>query len=94
MTDLADPTTIEEVVGVPRHWRAHWGRVVSKEETVYILHSKNCLEDNPDLRDCEFSLALDNGININDWILDTPVVLDIRDNRLVPAVIGLTEPPK
>jgi hypothetical protein len=32
------------------------------EQTVYILHSRECLTSGIDLRDCRFSLALDRQI--------------------------------
>jgi hypothetical protein len=57
---------------------------VSAEETVYVLHSQECKDSGIDLRDCEFSIALDRGIPLDRWEhhQDMPVVLSIRDGRL------------
>jgi hypothetical protein len=76
--------TIESIVGVPRHATDHYGRAVSWEQVVYILHSQDCLVIEEDLRDCDYSLALDLGIDVDDWVQDAPVVLEIRNGRLVP----------
>ncbi len=35
---------IEQIVGIRRHSQAHFGRAVSAERTVYILHSQRCLD--------------------------------------------------
>lgn len=75
MTDLVNPNEIEEIVGVKRDPLLHWGRAVSAEQTVYILHSQECVDSGIDLRDCAFSKALDKGINPNKWVEDCPVVL-------------------
>jgi hypothetical protein len=88
MSKKVDSDKIEDIVGAKRHARAHWARAVSEEQTVYVLHSYRCLEDNEDLRDCEYSLALDNGIDVDAWPEDTPVVVKIYDNRIYPARIG------
>ena len=88
MSNPVDRDKIESIVGAQRHTRAHWARAVSKEQTVYVLHSHNCLEDYEDLRDCPYSLALDNGINVDDWIQDKPTIVTIVNNRLTPALIG------
>ena len=52
MTNLVPASEIENIVGRRRHERAHYGRAVSDEEVFYILHSKNCLEDNPEKEYC------------------------------------------
>ena len=90
MTNLVPASEIENIVGRRRHERAHYGRAVSDEEVFYILHSKNCLEDNPDLRDCEFSIALDNGFNLDYWkvFMDRPVPLRISAGQIYPKLIG------
>lgn len=72
---------IERIVGVQRHPTEHWGRAVSAEQRVYILHSQECLDGPFDLRDCEFSLSLDQGIDPAEWVEDVPVRLAIRSNR-------------
>ena len=88
MTELVDQSRIEEIVGHKRHARAHFARAVSEEQTVYILHSQLCLEDYPDLRDCPYSLALDNGIDIDRWPLDSAQPVGIYDQRLEPIRIA------
>lgn len=87
MTNLVNKSEIEAIVGAPRHNSAHFARAVSEEETVYILHSQWCLDSTPDLRYCAYSLALDNGIDIDEWIFDTAVHVTIHDNRLVPIIL-------
>lgn len=82
MSDLVDPQEIERIVGIRRHPTEHYGAAVSAERKVYILHSEECLATYSDLRDCPFSLALDRGINLDEWIEDTPTRLAVR---LVPA---------
>ena len=89
MSDLVPAEDIEGIVGVPRHATEHWARAVSAEQTVYILHSHKCLDSGIDLRDCRFSLALDNGIRQNEWIEDEPVPVEIigafNTTRLAPG---------
>lgn len=79
MSDLVPAEDIERIVGVKRHRSVHYGRAVSDEQTVYILHSGVCKETRLDLRDCPFSIALDQGINIDVWqrFEDIPVELVI-----------------
>lgn len=86
MTDIVPDNEIERIVGTRRHATAHFGRAVSETETVYILHSEQCKSDGVDLRDCTFSLALDEGIDIAQWEghEDCPVPLAVVDGRLVP----------
>lgn len=90
MTDLVPAEDIERIVGVERHSTEHWGRAVSAEGRVYILHSRECLDSGRDLRECPYSLALDNGIDPFDWTEneDVPVSLwiDEQDDKtwLVP----------
>lgn len=84
MTDRVSPKRIEQIVGVQRHQTKHYGRAVSAEQTVYILHSRACRAWNPDLRECPFSLALDRGIDLDRWVEDVPVELAIDGGRLVP----------
>ena len=87
MTKLVSPTHIEEIVGVKRHRQAHYGRAVSSEKMVYILHSQRCLDSGIDLRWCRFSLALDRGIRTGDWdgYLDQPVILGVFQDVLFPV---------
>lgn len=90
MSDLVPNHKIEQIVGVPRHSRIHYGRAVSSEQTMYVLHSKNCLEDNLDLRECVFSVALDNGLDMDKWedYQDMAVVLSIVDDSLWPGPVA------
>ena len=74
MTKLVSPSDIERIVGVTRAAHEHWGRAVSAEQTVYILHSQTCLDSGVDLRDCPFSVALDLGIDVDDWVQDVPAL--------------------
>lgn len=87
MSDLVSASDIERIVGVIRHKTEHYGRAVSDEETVYILHSRECLESGIDLRDCVFSTALDRGINMEAWLdmQDAAVRLGVWDRRLIPV---------
>lgn len=90
MTDLVPASDIECIVGVSRHPTVHYGRAVSSEQRVYILHSVACRDSGIDLRDCEYSLALDEGIDLTVWAAreDVPVELVVSDGgRLVPAVV-------
>lgn len=71
---------IESTVGASRHPTDHIGRAESSRQTVYVLHSRQCVDSTPDLRDCEYSLALDDGIDADAWegFEDRPVVLRIN----------------
>ena len=87
MSELVPPTEIEGIVGARRHPTDHIGRAVSSEQTVYILHSKECVDSGIDLRRCPFSIALDRGIDLDGaWNgrEDEPVTLGIIDLKLVP----------
>lgn len=89
MSALVDPTAIERIVGAQRHATRHIGRAVEAEQMVYILHSHACKDSGIDLRECPFSLALDEGINPPQWVTarDTgkPVMLEVIGGRLVPT---------
>ena len=86
MTDIVPAEDIERIVGIERHPYLHLGRAVSAEQTIYILHSRKCLDSSVGLRECAFSTALDNGIVVAEWrgLEDRPVVLNRVDGRLVP----------
>jgi hypothetical protein len=86
MSDLVPTEDIERIVGVARHRKAHYGRAVSSQQTVYILHSKECKDSGIDLRDCRFSTALDEGIRMESWtgVEDVPVMLGVWQGLLVP----------
>ncbi len=86
MTDLVPTDQIERIVGARRHPHQHLGRAVSAEQTVYILHSEACRDSGIDLRDCAYSKALDNGIDMDWWHQhqDQAVVLAPFHSRLIP----------
>jgi hypothetical protein len=88
MTNLVNPVHIEQIVGVKRHPQRHYGRAVSDEQTLYILHSQRCRDKGLDLRDCRFSVALDrDGIELEVWddLQDRPVILGLDlQERLIP----------
>lgn len=81
MSRIESAKRIEGIVGAKRHEIDHLGRAVSAEQRVYVLHSKECVESGIDLRDCEYSIALDLGINLDVWRdwQDQPVKLIISD---------------
>lgn len=87
MTDIVPADQIEHIVGAKRHATLHLARAVSSNQTVYILHSHQCLTDarrfGRDLRECPFSQALDEGIDIDRWTQDEPRGVVIEDGRLV-----------
>ncbi|MCU1677696.1 MAG: hypothetical protein JWM93_2454 [Frankiales bacterium] len=88
MSDLVPTEDIERIVGAKRHPTEHVARAVSAEEQVYLLHSAECLALGRDLRDCPYSLALDEGINDIEWEVDAPLVVAIAVDdgyaRLIP----------
>ena len=59
MSDLVPAEDIERIVGISRHPSMHYGRAISTEQVTYVLHSQECKNATPDLRDCIFSLALE-----------------------------------
>lgn len=61
MAERVDASKIEDIIGVERHHRLHYARAVTAEKMIYILHSKICLENNPDLLDCPITHLLDKG---------------------------------
>lgn len=87
MTEIVPTAEIESKVGVPRHPVLHHGRAVSDEQTVYILHSQECLASGIDIRECAYSIALDHGILDEDWVdhQDKPVALSIDSHLLTPV---------
>lgn len=92
MSDLVDANVIEAIVGARRREHDHIARAVSGEQTVYILHSEDCLATGDDLRACAFSWALDQGIDLDTWgpWQDQPVLVEVRGARLVPLPLPLT----
>ena len=87
MTERVSADEIEGIVGRRRSVTDHYARAVSAEQTVYILHSRECLAIYADLRECPWSLALDRGIDISEWVEDAPLAVRVRDGRLVPSPV-------
>ena len=86
MSEIVPREHIESIVGSPRQKYLHMARAVSAEQTVYILHSFECLDTYRDLRDCPYSIALDEGINEDLWPQDVCVEAAIDSTGyLVPA---------
>ena len=90
MTDLEDPTTIETTVGARRSETEHVARADTATQRVTILHSAQCVASTPDLRDCAFSKALDEGIDYRHWrpFTDRPVRVYLAGRMLVPDPRG------
>lgn len=89
MSELVNADQIEQIVGADRHPVHHLARSVTAEQKVYILHSRKCRARMVDLRACPYSLALDGGIDPDDWrgFEDRPVVVTIlHGRRLFPLV--------
>ncbi len=103
MSDLVSPTDIESIVGRMRHATDHYARAVSDdpqrgtENTVYILHSQDCLDSGIDLRECEYSVAMDKGITSpTPWarwkrVQDRPVRVLVVKGWLLPDLMTLRE---
>lgn len=75
---------IESIVGVLRHDHDHIGRVSENHlgsRTVHILHSQECVSQNDDLRECEFSKALA-WLSPWEWPINCPLYLDLIDRKL------------
>lgn len=87
MSNLVPSTEIERIVGADRHPTEHLGRAVARRRMVYILHSAACRDSGIDLRQCEFSLALDRGIDRQAWRGNEghPVRLVLDAGRLLPS---------
>lgn len=85
MSNLVPSEDIETFLASPRHPTRHLARAVSANQTVYILHSKRCLDSGIDLRDCVYSLALDEGIDLDRWEQDKAVHAIIEFGMLVPC---------
>ncbi|OZD48626.1 hypothetical protein CH252_19045 [Rhodococcus sp. 06-1477-1B] len=96
MSRLEPADTIEATVGAPRHATLHIARADSSEQRVYLLHPEACVAahqaDGADLRDCLFSLALDEGIDMGPWedFQDVPAVVEIDEEHgdLVPTHVA------
>lgn len=81
MSRLESAAKIEGIVGAKRHPTDHLGRAVSTEQRVYVLHSAACASSGIDLRQCEYTQALDLGIDLSIWAdhQDVPVKLLIDE---------------
>lgn len=86
MSEIVPSGEIEKIVGAIRHSKYHYGRAVTSEQSVYVLHSQHCLDTKKDLRECQFSKALDNGIDETEWegLMDEPVLLTCLGGTLFP----------
>ena len=86
MTYLVPAETIEKIIGLPRMNSSHLGKLSSLTDMVYVMHSHECLDSGVDLRECEYSLALDKGLDMGVWyrLWDQVVVLEIEDGLLYP----------
>lgn len=82
MTNLVPVDQIEAIVGAKRQTSFHLGCDSRSEEAFFILHSQDCKDSGIDLRECEFSLALDRGIIPEEFRRDVPYRLRIVDGRL------------
>jgi len=89
VTDLVDQKLIEAIVGRERHPDAHYARLVTGEYTIYVLHSKACLAEHKDLRECRLSLALDKGTNPLWWagLEDRAVPVTVWAGLLAPTTV-------
>jgi hypothetical protein len=83
VSELMNRTEIEMIVGMSRHATEHYARAVSAERTVYVLHSYRCLNGGRDLRECPYSLALDEGIDPAEWREDVSCAIGITGGRLI-----------
>lgn len=94
MTSLLDPSEAMRKVGAYRKWHEHLARADSHTRVVYLLHSHTCLKTKTPLTECEYSLALDLGIDETMWATsqDTAVKVKIdKHGRLIPLdSLGLT----
>lgn len=83
MADLVAADEIEAIVGTHRHKWTHIGRLVSGPvRAFYILHSRDCFDSGRDLRECEYSTAMDRGFAVS-FPEDRAVALAIYNGRLV-----------
>lgn len=88
MSKKVDPSAIEKIVGAPRNRKAHFGKLMSDEDRMYIMHSHECVRDNEDLRQCKFSLAMDRNMPEAIWnkYADKTVLLGVMEGALVPLI--------
>lgn len=93
MSDLVNPDEIEAIVGHAREEYAHWGRMSTVDKRFYILHSRRCKDSGIDLRQCPYSVALDQCFDPLDWegLEDRPMPLELWHGNLMPDEEGLDQ---
>lgn len=95
MTRVIRANFVESIVGVMRHETKHFGRAVSAEGVMYILHSCECVRTGIDPRECAYSVALDLSIDPRLWAhqQDCVVVLAIcpDEGDLIPQLAEIRE---
>lgn len=87
MSQLQSASDVLAVVGVERQATVHYGKLLDGE--VWILHSQECLDaaaNGGDLRDCDFSKALDVGIDPRQWHEGVACPLRV-DTRYSPSIV-------
>lgn len=85
MKQVSAETALSKV-GAVRHPTEHRAKAVSKEKTVYILHSQECLLEYEDLTECPYSVALATGdIDPREWPLDRAVPVTYEPGDLIPG---------
>ncbi len=96
MSQIEPADTIERIVGARRHATEHRARAVSLTKRVYVLHPEECVARGIDLRNCEYSEALDLGIDLGVWeqFQDEAVIVGISEewDDLEPLSV-VAEPP-
>lgn len=96
MSRIESAEKIEATVGAERHDTDHLARAVAAEQRVYVLHSKECVARGIDLRECEYSEALDLGIDMGVWKhfqdAAVKVVIDEEYFDLVPLALADSKP--
>jgi len=88
MSNLVNSKEIEEIIGAPRNRKAHFGKLITAEDKIYIMHSYECVFKNEDLRQCEFSKAMDHSTPEKLWnkFEDKTVLLGVMSGSLVPLL--------
>lgn len=82
MTNIVPSEDIESIVGTFRRRYTHIGYADSNTGTFYILHSEICKETCPDLRDCDYSVALDKN-KVEVTVLDQPKYIMLSEGTLI-----------
>lgn len=77
MSDLAEH--IEKIFDIQRDENIHLGLL--EDDVFYIMHSQKCVKHTADLRQCKYSLAMDNGF-AHSFSENTVFDLYIEDGRL------------